>query len=145
MNTYEINSGNDLKELINKKNLNVRKVSLMAGIKPSTLYSVIQQDRKPSLGILLKLAEVLPVRIDNIKTRGLTGKSDVSSHDLPLAEDAVRTLRRMQLEKLCMIEDMIYLLDEMDDTGWTVALDIIRALRKTYKRKKDTVSSKNVN
>ena len=91
----EINSGSDLKEVLKERNLNVRKVSMMAGIRPSTLYAVVQQDRKPSLGILLKLAEVLPIRIDNIKTRGLIGKSDASTHDLPLDEDAVRILRKL--------------------------------------------------
>ncbi len=141
----EINSGSDLKELLKERNLNVRKVSMMAGIRPSTLYAVVQQDRKPSLGILLKLAEVLPVRIDNIKTRGLIGKTDASSHDLPLAEDAGRRLRRMQPEKQFMIEDIICLLDEMDDTGWAAAHDIIKVLRKTHMRNKDTVSSESVN
>ena len=141
----EINSGNDLKDLLKERNLNVRKISMMAGIRPSTLYAVVQQDRKPSLGILLKLAEVLPIRIDNIKKRGLTGNSDASSNDLPLTEDAVRILQRLQPEKQYMIEDMIYLLNEMDEIGWIAALDIIRALRKTHKKKKVTVSSKDVN
>ncbi len=141
----EINSGSDLKVLLKERNLNVRKVSMMAGIRPSTLYAVVQQDRKPSLGILLKLAEVLPIRIDNIKKRGLTGNSDASSNDLPLTEDTVRILQRLQPEKQYMIEDMIYLLNEMDEIGWIAALDIIKALRKTHKKKKVTVSSKDVN
>lgn len=141
----EINSGNDLKDLLKERNLNVRKVSMMEGIRPSTLYAVVQQDRKPSLGILLKLAEVLPIRIDNIKKRGLTGNSDASSNDLPLTEDTVRILQRLQPEKQYMIEDMIYLLNEMDEIGWIAALDIIRALRKTHTKKKDTVSQESVN
>ena len=141
----EINSGNDLKDLLKERNPNVRKVSMMAGIRPSTLYAVVQQDRKPSLGILLKLAEVLPIRIDNIKKRGLTGNSDASSNDLPLTEDTVRILQRLQPEKQYMIEDMIYLLNEMDEIGWIAALDIIRALRKTHTKKKDTVSQESVN
>ena len=141
----EINSGNDLKDLLKERNPNVRKVSMMAGIRPSTLYAVVQQDRKPSLGILLKLAEVLPIRIDNIKKRGLTGNSDASSNDLPLTEDTVRILQRLQPEKQYMIEDMIYLLNEMDEIGWIAALDIIRALRKTHAKKKDTVSQESVN
>ena len=141
----EINSGNDLKDLLKERNLNVRKVSMMAGIRPSTLYAVVQQDRKPSLGILLKLAEVLPIRIDNIKKRGLTGNSDASSNDLPLTEDAVRILRKLQPEKQYMIEKMIYHLDKMDDVGWSEALDMIRVLRKTHTKKKDTVSQESVN
>ncbi|MCR5203625.1 MAG: helix-turn-helix domain-containing protein [Lachnospiraceae bacterium] len=141
----EINSGRDLKELLKERNLNVRKVSMMAGIRPSTLYAVVQQERKPSLGILLKLSEVLPIKIDSIKTRGLTGNSDASSNDLPLTEDAVRILQRLQPEKQYMIEKMIYHLDKMDDTGWSETLDMIRVLRKTHTRKMDTVSPKSVN
>lgn len=138
----EINSGNDLKDLLKERNLNVRKISMMAGIRPSTLYAVVQQDRKPSLGILLKLAEVLPIRIDNIKKRGLTGNSDASSNDLPLTEDAVRILQRLQPEKQYMIEDMIYLLNEMDEIGWIAALDMIRVLRKMHTKMTDTVHRK---
>ncbi len=141
----EINSGSDLKELIEKRNLNVRKVSMMAGIRPSTLYAVVQQDRKPSLGILLKLAEVLPIRIDNIKKRGLTGNSDASSNDLPLTEDAVRILRKLQPEKQYMIDKMIYHLDKMDDVGWSEALDMIKILRRMHTRNTDTVSQESVN
>ena len=62
-----------------------------------------------------------------------------------MTEDTVRILQRLQPEKQYMIEDMIYLLNEMDEIGWIAALDIIRALRKTHKKKKVTVSSKDVN
>jgi len=141
----EIHSGKDIKKLVDAENLSTREVAKMAGIIPSTLYSVIQQDRRPSLGILLKLAEVLPIRIDNIKKRGLTRNSDASSNDLPLTEDTVRILRKLQPEKQYMIEKMIYHLDKMDDTGWSEALDMIRVLRKTHTKKTDTVSPQSVN
>ena len=141
----EIHSGKDIKKLVDAENLSTREVAKMAGIIPSTLYSVIQQDRRPSLGILLKLAEVLPIRIDNIKKRGLTRNSDASSNDLPLTEDTVRILRKLQPEKQYMIEKMIYHLDKMDDTGWSETLDMIKILRRMHTRNTDTVSQESVN
>ena len=141
----ELNSGSDLKKLLKKRNLNVRKVSLMVGIKPSTLYSVIQQDRKPSLEILLKLSEVLPIEIDGIKINGQIDTVKASIYEFPLTEDVVRILQRLQPEKQYMIEKMIYHLDKMDDTGWSETLDMIRVLRKTHTKKKDTVSQESVN
>lgn len=141
----ELNSGSDLKKLLKKRNLNVRKVSLMVGIKPSTLYSVIQQDRKPSLEILLKLSEVLPIEIDGIKINGQIDTAKASIYEFPLTEDVVRILQRLQPEKQFMVEKMIYHLDKMDDTGWSEALDMIRVLRKTHTKKTDTVSPQSVN
>lgn len=46
--------GARLLEIMNKKNLNTNELAIMIGVPPTTLYSMIKSDRKPSPGNSLK-------------------------------------------------------------------------------------------
>lgn len=60
--------GKNLKELLKEKNTSVKELSLLTGIKPSTLYSCIKCDSNIRFDNALRIANVLNVAITDICT-----------------------------------------------------------------------------
>ena len=58
--------GLKLKEIIDKKGTNVRKVAMATGISASTLYTIIQKDSNIRFDFALRLADELDIDVNEI-------------------------------------------------------------------------------
>lgn len=58
--------GLKLKEIIDKKGTNVRKVAMATGISASTLYTIIQKDSNIRFDFALRLADELGIEVNEI-------------------------------------------------------------------------------
>ena len=58
--------GRRLKEILDEKNMSVRSVAKQAGISPTTLYTIVQNDTAIRFDFALRIANVLNIEISEI-------------------------------------------------------------------------------
>lgn len=73
--------GKRLKEIIESKGTNVRRVGMSAGISPTTLYSIIKNDSNIRLDYAIKLSDALDVPVWELS--GACDKEKISEMNLP--------------------------------------------------------------
>lgn len=73
--------GKKLKEILNDKNKNVKQIASETGIRPTTLYSIIQKDSNIRLEYAMLLANAL-----NIDVNEICSNSPLSGNMMPLDE-----------------------------------------------------------
>lgn len=70
--------GSKLKEYLDKKGTNVRKIAKQTGISPTTLYSIIQKDSNLRFDYALRIANILDIEVDEIcEANPFSGKVSV--------------------------------------------------------------------
>lgn len=76
--------GKKLKEYIDQKDTNVRKLAKAAGISPTTLYTIIQKDSNIRFDFALKLANELKIDVNEICSNSPFSASDNGEITYPL-------------------------------------------------------------
>lgn len=55
-----------LKEILNSKNMTVKDLSKRCGTPPTTIYTIIQRDKKIRFELAIKIANVLDIEVEEI-------------------------------------------------------------------------------
>lgn len=138
--------GTKLKEIIDEKNMSVRKVANESGIAPTTIYSIIQRDTEIRYDFALRIANVLDIPVDMIcgdvpyekgKTEpgllsnfgglatNLNKKTYFQNRTLPIASN-------FEYEEFPMIDRLLAEYYILDDEARKEVLSFIRLKQETH-------------
>ncbi len=92
--------GKKLKELIERKRTNVRRIAKATGIPATTLYSIIQKDSGIRLDMALKLAVELGIDVNEICSDTISDVADLLISFYQLDDEARKEILEMMKIKM---------------------------------------------
>ena len=134
--------GQNLKEILDSKDMTVKQLALKTKIAPTTLYSIIQRDAAIRFDTALKIANVLDVPVnslckdnpyDDMETLPELPKiKKNSANDAYMSDRTKYVLRLFDYEDLPKVDELIVDLYILDDNARKDLFDYIKMMKKNH-------------
>jgi len=131
--------GKKLKELIERKRTNVRRIAKATGIPATTLYSIIQKDSGIRLDLALKLANELETEVNEICSTGLSleeyPKMTYERKDI-LDSNIIKMLHLFGKESIPDVMNLLISFYQLDNEARKEVTEMMKIKLKYHKEKK---------
>ena len=128
-----IGNGKKLQRILESKKISVQQLSRQTGIKPTTLYSIIQRDGIIRLDFAVRIADTLDIDIHEIcNDNVILPERPITPQLSNAATDIIENLNEKDLRILNNFLTDFYVLD---DDGREQIIALIKCMEKQQKRK----------
>lgn len=131
--------GKKLKEYIDKKGTNVRKIAKETGISATTLYSIIQRDTRIRLDYAIKIANVLDIDISEINDEILLPDTEMMPPH-GISNSTYNTLLNLDKKQCQLLDEVLRNFFILDDDGREQILVLVKCMKRQQERKEITVN-----
>ena len=130
-----VRTGTELREVIRAQGESIYTIAKQAGIKPSTLYAAVKSDKRLSFEILIKVARVLPIKLEDIERDFIQKVRKTDAGKFLFNGITVGKLKQMNKIQMFCLGDIIQCMHRMDDTGCKELRDIAKVIMRNNRIK----------